>query len=141
VKFLIVYPLPWDFETSAIFQNSPGIPITASYVITNAQVREQLGRNLAACPSQLTATCNATVRTELVPPNTMFEARLTQLDMRVSRLFRLGGTTRVRGSLDVYNVFNENSVLAMTPVYGPRWQNAAQILSARLLRVSAQIDF
>src|SRR6266550_1948542 len=71
VKFLAVYPLPWDLETSAIFQNSPGIPITASYVITNAQVREAIGRNLAACPSQAIATCTATVRTELIPPNTM----------------------------------------------------------------------
>ena len=141
LKFLAVYPLPWGLETSAIFQNSPGVPITASYVITNAQVREQLGRNLAACPSQATATCNATVRTELIPANTMFEPRLTQVDMRVSRLFRLPGTTRVRGSLDIYNIFNASSVLAMTPTYGPAWLNAAQVLSARLLRVSAQLDF
>ena len=97
VKFLAVYPLPWDLETSAIFQNSPGIPITASYVITNAQVRDALGRNLAACPSQTVATCTQTVRTELIPPNTVFEPRLTQVDLRVSRLFRLGATTRLRG--------------------------------------------
>jgi len=139
VKFLVVYPLPWDLETSAIFQNTPGVPITASYVITNQQVVAALGRNLAACPA--VGACNATVRTELIPPNTMFESRLTQLDMRVSRLFRLGGTTRVRASLDVYNIFNENSVLAMVPTYGASWQNAALMLSARLLRVSAQFDF
>jgi hypothetical protein len=139
--FLAVYPLPWDIETSAIFQNSPGVPITASYVITNQQVRNAIGRNLAACPSQAVATCNATVRTELIPPNTMFEPRLTQVDVRVSRLFRLPGTTRVRGSLDVYNIFNASSVLSMTPTYGPAWRNAAQVRSARLLRVSAQLDF
>ncbi|MGH9254652.1 MAG: carboxypeptidase regulatory-like domain-containing protein [Vicinamibacterales bacterium] len=141
VKFLAVYPLPWDLETSAIFQNSPGIPITGSYVITNAQVRQALGRNLAACPSQAVATCNATVRTELIPPNTMFEPRLTQVDMRVSRLFRLGGTSRLRGTLDIYNIFNASSVLSMTPTYGAAWLNAAQVLSARLLRVGAQLDF
>jgi len=141
VKFLAVYPLPWDIETSAIVQNSPGIPITASYVVTNQQVRDEIGRNLAACPSQAVATCNATVRTELIPPNTMFEPRLTQVDVRVSKLFRLSGTSRVRGSLDVYNLFNASSVLSMTPTYGPAWLNAAQVLSARLLRVSAQFDF
>ncbi|OFW49102.1 MAG: hypothetical protein A3G77_10065 [Acidobacteria bacterium RIFCSPLOWO2_12_FULL_68_19] len=141
VKFLAVYPLPWDFEASGIFQNSPGIPITASYVVTNAMVRQALGRNFAACPSQAVATCNATVRTELVPPNTMFEPRLTQVDLRFSRLFRLGGTARVRGTFDVYNVFNASSVLSMTPTYGPAWLNAAQVLSARLLRVGAQLDF
>jgi hypothetical protein len=141
VKFLAVYPLPWDLETSAIFQNSPGIPITANYVVTNAQVRSSLGRNLAACPSQTAATCNATVRTELIPPNTMFEPRLTQVDMRVSRLFRLGGTTRLRGTLDIYNIFNASNVLSMIYTYGGAWQNAAQVLSARLLRVGAQLDF
>ena len=139
VKFLAVYPLPWDIETSAIFQNSPGVPITASYVVTNQQVVAALGRNLAACPAA--GVCNATVRTELIPPNTQFEPRLTQVDMRVSRLFRLPGTTRVRGSLDIYNIFNASSVLAMVPTYGASWQNAAQVLSARLLRVSAQLDF
>jgi hypothetical protein len=141
VKFLAVYPLPWDIETSAIFQNSPGVPITASYVVTNAMVRNAIGRNLAACPSQATATCVATVRTELIPPNTMFEPRLTQVDVRLSRLFRLGGNSRVRGSVDIYNIFNASSVLSMTPVYGASWMNAAQVLSARLLRVSAQLDF
>jgi hypothetical protein len=141
VKFLAVYPLPWDLETSAIVQNTPGIPITASYVVTNAQVRQVLGRNLAACPSQAAATCNATVRTELIPPNTMFEPRLTQVDVRLSRLFRLGGNSRVRGTLDVYNIFNASNVLSMTPTYGPAWLNAAQVLSARLLRIGAQLDF
>jgi hypothetical protein len=140
VKFLAVYPLPWDLETSAIFQNSPGIPITASYVIPNAQIRDLIGRNLAACPSQ-TAACTQTVRTELIPPNTMFEPRLTQVDLRISRVFRLAGTSRLRGSLDVYNIFNANSVLSMTPTYGPSWLNAAQVLSPRLLRVGAQLDF
>jgi hypothetical protein len=141
LKFLVVYPLPWDLEASGIVQNSPGIPITASHVLTNAQVRESLGRNLAACPSQTTPTCNATVRMELIPWNTMFEPRLTQVDFRVSRLFRLGGTSRLRGTLDVYNVFNASNVLSMTPTYGPAWLNAAQVLSARLLRIGAQLDF
>jgi hypothetical protein len=141
LKFLAVYPLPWDLETSAIFQNSPGIPITASYVVTNAQVRQALGRNLAACPSQAVTTCNATVRTELIPPNTMFEPRLTQIDLRFSRLFRLGGTARLRGHLDIYNVFNASNVLSMVYTHGGAWQNATQVLSARLLRVGAQLDF
>jgi len=140
LKFLAVYPLPWDLETSAIVQNSPGIPVTASYVISNAQVRDLIGRNLAACPPT-TAACTQTVRTELIPPNTMFEPRLTQVDLRVSRLFRLAGTTRLRGSLDIYNIFNASSVLSMTPTYGSSWRNAAQVLSPRLLRVGAQLDF
>ena len=33
VKLMVIYPLPWDISTSAIYQNSSGIPITASYVV------------------------------------------------------------------------------------------------------------
>jgi hypothetical protein len=141
LKFLAVYPLPWELETSAIVQNSAGIPITASYVVSNALVREALGRNLSACPSQTVATCTATYRTELIPPNTMFEPRLTQVDLRFSRLFRLGATRRLRGHLDIYNVFNASNVLSMTPTYGAAWKNVAYALSARLLRIGAQLDF
>jgi len=81
------------------------------------------------------------MRTELIPPNTMFEPRLTQVDLRVSRVFRLMGTSRLRGSLDIYNIFNASSVLSMTPTYGASWLNAAQVLSPRLLRIGAQFDF
>ena len=140
LKFLAVYPLPYDIETSAIVQNSSGIPITASYVIPNAQIAPIIGRNLAACPPT-GATCTQTVRTELIPPNTQFEPRLTQVDVRVSRSFRMMGNARLRGSLDIYNIFNANSVLSMTPIYGASWMNAAQVLSPRLLRIGAQLDF
>jgi len=144
VKFLAIYPLPWNIQTSAILQNSPGIPITASYVATNAQIRQSLGRNLAACPSQTSATCNSTVMTQLIPSNSLFEPRLTQVDLRFSRDFRLGGIRRLRGNLDIFNVFNASNVLSQTTAYSPpggKWRNVAQILTGRLVRMGAQFDF
>jgi hypothetical protein len=51
--------LPWDFEVSGVFQNLPGIPITASYAATNAEIRPTLGRNLGQCGTS--ATCTGTV--------------------------------------------------------------------------------
>ena len=71
VKFLVVYPLPWDIQTSAIYQNASGIPITATYVTSNAQIRPSLGRNLASCPSQATVTCNSNVTVDLIPANSL----------------------------------------------------------------------
>lgn len=55
-------------------------------------------------------------------------------------IFRLGGTTRLRGNVDIYNVFNASNVLSMTTTYGPAWRDVAQVLSARLVRVGAQLD-
>ena len=140
MKFMVVYPLPWDIQTSAIYQNSPGIPITASLVVPNASIAPSLGRNLSACPAA-TGACNANVTVELIPPRSMFEERLQQVDLRISRVFRLGGARRLRGNFDVYNLLNASNVLNMNTTYGPTWTNVTQILSGRLLRVGAQFDF
>jgi carboxypeptidase family protein len=139
LKLMAVYPLPWNIQTSAIYQNSPGIPITASYVVTNAAIAPSLNRNLGSCRGATTCTANVTV--ELLPPNVLFEPRLQQLDLRFSRIVGLGGTRRLRADLDVYNIFNASNVLSMSTTYGTVWQDVRQILGGRLLRVGAQIDF
>ena len=140
VKFLVVYPLPYDIQTSAIYQNSSGIPITANYVVTNAQIASSLGRNLSDCAIGA-ATCNANRTIALIPDNSMFEPRAQQLDLRFTRTLRFGGTRRFRPSLDIYNLFNAATVLAMNTTYGQSWKDVTQILNGRQLRVGAQFDF
>ena len=63
VKFLLVYPLPWDFRASAVYQNLPGLPVQASYVARNAEIAPSLGRNMGSCRGA--AVCNATVTLNL----------------------------------------------------------------------------
>ena len=138
-KFLVVYPLPWGIQTSAIYQNSPGIPITAQYVVSNAAILPSLGRNLGSCRGA--ATCNANVTLDLLPPTELFEPRLQQLDLRFSRIVRLGGTRRLRGDIDLYNVFNAGNVISMNTTYGSGWQDVRQILGGRLIRLGGQFDF
>ena len=139
VKLMAVYPLPWDIQTSAIYQNSPGIPLTAQYVVSNAAVVQSLGRNLGSCRGA--ATCNANVTVDLIPPTVLYEPRLQQLDLRFSRIFRLGGTRRVRADMDLYNVFNANNVISMNTTYGSGWRDVRQILGGRLVRLGGQINF
>jgi hypothetical protein len=139
VKFAAVYPLPWELQASAIYQNIPGIPITASYVATNAQIASSLGRNLGSCRGA--ATCNGTVTVELIPANSAFEDRLQQVDLRFTRTLRLPRNARVQGSFDVYNLFNANSILNMNTRYGSSWQNVIQIMGGRLFKFSARLDF
>jgi hypothetical protein len=139
VKFMAVYPLPWDIQTSAIYQNSAGIPITATYTATNAQIAPSLGRNLGSCRGA--ATCNGNLAIELIPNNTVFEPRLQQVDLRFSRLFRLTGTSRLRAGLDIYNVLNASNVLSINTTYGSGWLDVRQILGGRLMRVGVQFDF
>ena len=135
---LLVYPLIWDFQASLIYQDIPGIPLTASHVVSNAEVRRSLGRDLAACRGA--ATCNANVVVELIPGNTQFEDRLRQVDLRFTRSLR-AGRTRLRVNLDVYNLFNVGDVLRSTDRYGASWLNAVQVIGGRLMKIGAHVDF
>src|SRR5262245_17302808 len=141
--FGAIYPLVWNIQTSAIYQNKPGFPIRASYVATNAEIRQTLGRNLSTCPNQ-TAACNQTAVIDLIPNNTVFGERIKQVDLRFSRFFQLGGSARVQANFDIYNLFNENTVLNEQTRYDPannRWRNAIQIMGGRLIKMGAQLNF
>lgn len=142
VKFLAIYPLPWDFQVSATYQNIPGIPVTASRVYTNAEIRPSLGRDLGQCRG--VAPCTANVVVDMVPQGATSEDRLQQVDVRFTRSFRLA-VARIRGNVDFYNLFNAGDVLNMTTRYagatGGQWLQPIQILGGRMFKFSAQLDF
>jgi hypothetical protein len=145
VKFSGSYPLPWDAQVSAVFQNLPGVPhgtttaTAAPRVYTNAEIAPSLGRNLSACPAD-TGACTATVAVALFPPHTRREDRLNQLDLRFIKRVRVGGV-RLQGMLDIYNIFNANTVLLVNNNYGSQWLLPQEVLPARLFKVGLQIDF
>ena len=138
VKLSGVYPLPWDLRASATYQNVPGIPITATYVATNAQIVPTLGRNLGQCRGA--ATCNGTTTVDLIEPNTMFEDRIKQVDVRLTRVFGRKGA-RLQGMFDVYNLFNASPILLETVRYGAAWLQPSAILGGRLFKFGVQIDY
>ena len=123
-----------------IYQNVPGIPITASFVATNADIRTTLGRDLTACTGTI-GPCTQNVTVELLPNTAMYEDRLNQVDLRFARTFNLGGTRRLKGSLDLLNLLNANNVLNLNARYGSTWQNALQVLTGRLVKFGVQFDF
>jgi len=133
VKFSGIYPLPWDFQSSATVQNLPGIPYLASYVATNAEIAPSLGRNLAA-------GARGTATIDLIPPGTAYEDRITQMDFRLSRTFTFG-RARAQGMFDIYNLFNSSPILSANGRYGSAWLVPTQILAGRLFKFGAQIDF
>jgi Carboxypeptidase regulatory-like domain len=139
VKLSGAYPLPWwDIQASATYQDLPGIPITASYVASNAEIRPSLGRNLGACGAA--ATCTATTTVELIEPNTMREARIRQLDLRFSKILRFG-KYRVQGNFDAYNALNASPILAINTRYGASWRQPTEILAARTFKLGATLSF
>jgi hypothetical protein len=140
VKLAGNYPLPWwGLQASALYQDLPGVPIFANHVVTNAEIAPSLGRNLASCPTT-TGACNATVTVAVLEPNTQFEERVRQLDVRLTKTFRIG-KARVQGMFDLYNLFNASPVLRESVAYGSNWLTPSAILGARLVKFGAQLDF
>jgi hypothetical protein len=145
-KFSGIYPIAWDLQLSGTYQDSSPIPTTASYVPTNAQIAPSLGRNLGACGTR--PTCTATpLPVELIPTTTQVpastyyrEARIRQLDVRVTRNFR-HGNVRFQPQVDLYNLFNANPVTAMTTRFGAAWENAASVLNPRTVKFGVNMNF
>ena len=151
-KFNGSYPLPWwGIQASATYQNLPGAPISITYVPTNAEIAPSLGRSLAACGT--TSPCNAAFTTAgstgiatatsifLVEPNTVFEDRLSQLDVRLTKIVRVR-RVRLQGMLDVYNVFNASTVLTTNGRYGgSTFLLPSVVMGGRTFKFGAQLDF
>lgn len=128
-------PLPWGLQTSATFQNLPGIPVQATYTATSAFVTPYLGRPLSS-------GARGTKLVNLMVPNTVFEDRITQLDARVTKVIRVPNSSkRFQLMFDLYNVLNASPILAINTTYGPNWLRPTQILDARLFKFGAQFDF
>lgn len=120
-------------QTSAVYQNLPGIPILANQTVGNAQILPELGRNLSA-------GAGSNISVPLIRPFSMFEDRLQQFDFRVAKTFTRG-RARIQGMVDLYNAFNKSTVLGINATYGPSWLRPTEILGARVVKFGAQLDF
>ena len=127
------YTWPGEVQTSAVWQNLPGVPISATYTASNAEIAPSLGRNLSAGAA-------ANVSIPLIAPYSVYEDRINQLDVRVAKSFRLG-RGRVQGMMDIYNILNGSSILAINTTYGAAWLRPQEILGARLFKFGVQVDF
>jgi hypothetical protein len=147
MKLSGAFPLPYEFQVAATWQDLPGIPQSswnnvastlttgglATAPFTSAQVAGSLGRQLSAGP-------NATVSVPLIAPATQYEGRIRQFDVRFSRSFRVG-RTRFEPQFDIYNALNANPVLAVNTNYGAAFLRPTQILAGRLLKFGGQLSF
>jgi hypothetical protein len=127
------YALPADFEMSGVVQNLPGVEILANYPAATAVIAQSLGRNLAGGARS--------AQVPLIEPGTQFSPRRTQIDLRLSKIFRIGPATRLRASVDAYNALNASSILAANNTFGPQWQIPTSILTGRMVQFSGRLTF
>ncbi|HET9361764.1 MAG TPA: carboxypeptidase regulatory-like domain-containing protein [Vicinamibacterales bacterium] len=131
VSGLATYTIPKiDVQVSGTFQNQPGAQLDANAL--TAASSTTLGRGFTGAPGGRFFN--------IVPAGEVFIERLNQIDLRVSKLFRIGGT-RTSLNFDFYNMTNSNSVLTENPTFGAAWRTPQSILLPRLFKMSAQFDF
>jgi hypothetical protein len=133
-KFGGSYTLPWEIQISGTLQNFRGTPLVANATFTNAQIAPSLGRSLSQ---------GTTASVNLVQPNTMYLERLSQIDLRFAKIFKVGNT-RAKGMVDVFNVGNINTITNVNTSYGTTgasWLVPTQISLARLVKIGMQLDF
>jgi hypothetical protein len=133
VRGLATYLIPLvDVQVSGTWSSNPGGQLAANLVVSSAVARPSLSRNLSG----------GNVTVNLVEPGTLYGARVSNLDFRVSKILRFR-RTRTQVGLDLYNIMNNDVVTTYNQMYVPggAWLTPTAILPARYVKFSAQFDF
>jgi hypothetical protein len=133
IKGLASYTLPWAFRISGTWQSLTGPLIAANQIYTS------VGATTPGTTLNRPLTFNqATVN--VVAPGSLYGDRLNQIDLRFSKLVRVGAG-RVDINLDVYNALNSDAILAQSNAYGATWTRPTTVIQPRFVKIGARWDF
>jgi hypothetical protein len=137
---LMTYTIPKaGLQVSTTWSSIPGTDLAANYTINSAIAGvgpQPLGRNLSATDRGLTTV-------NLITPATMYAPRRNNLDFRIAKIMRFGGT-RTQVGVDVYNATNTDTPTTFNQGYtgaAGSWLTPTAIQPARYARISAQFEF
>jgi hypothetical protein len=111
--------LPHDVRLIPLVRSQSGVPFARTFVRT---------LNYG----------NATIKAE--PVGAHRTPTVALVDLRAEKGFRIG-RARVRGSIDVYNLFNTNAEQAVTTSSGAAWLRPTIITGPRILRLGGRLDW
>ena len=132
VKLLGSYTIPVvGVQASATFQSIPGPQLAANVNYPSAVIALSLGRPLSGNV--------AVAQVNVVEPGSRYGDRLNQLDFRLGKLLRFGGT-RTTLNFDLYNALNSDAVLTENSNFAV-WRQPLSVLSARLMKLGVTFDF
>jgi hypothetical protein len=136
------YTLPYEVQVAGTFQSYPGPEILANWSAPAAAAVPALGRALSGGVRSFTVP--------IISPGTLFGDRRNQLDVRLSRTFKMPAARRVQVMLDIFNITNSSAITSVNTTYSPTgttWLQPAGIAGAsgvivgRFLKVGAQFNF
>jgi hypothetical protein len=131
LKMNAAYTIPRaDVLISAAMQSVQGPVTQANFTVT---------QRAPGVPLVGAANLNVPLLATAPGSGAEYGERLNQLDLRVGKILRAGGA-RTMVSVDLFNVFNGNAVTAENAAV-TAFRRPTQIMLARFLKFSAQIDF
>ncbi len=125
----------WQVVANALYQLPAGFEISGSLFGRQGYPRPIVMR--------LSAGGDGTLRALATPDiDTVRYENLWNLDLRLSKSFKLAGTSTLQISADFFNVFNSNTVLNQTrQANSSAFNRIDELLSPRVLRVGARLQF
>lgn len=134
------YPLPLGLQVSGTLQSNPGNPVNAQATGERGSPEAGLNVNYNVTPAIVPGLTQPLIVVKLIPPGTKYLDRVNQFDVRLSKNLQVG-STRLVGSIDVFNLLNTNAVLRQVEVYGPALGRPDEIPQGRLYRFAVQMRF
>jgi len=136
LKTSAAYTFPYDIQVSGSFGSIPQAAIRADYQVTALVA----GRPIVPTPSGGTFTT-----VNLVKANTMFLERQNLVNMRLAKIFKFGGTTKIQGFMDVFNLFNAGYATSVNQTYAASgtnlWLTPTGIVDGRYAQFGFQLSF
>jgi hypothetical protein len=128
------YSAHWGILLSADLQLNPGLPVAAVRNVPSSQAALSLGRPLSGGAS--------TVSVNFIDPALHYSADINQLDLRAAKVLKWK-SHRFQVGLDLYNALNTGVPTNINTNYVPNgaWLTPTQILPARFIKFSTQVDF
>ena len=128
-KLLGTYIVPKiDVQFAATYQATPGPEIQSNYFVAPGQTTPQV------------PLAGGFRLVNVVLPGTQYVRHIQQLDFRVAKILRFG-RTRSSINVDLANALNSSYSQAVNFTYGPRWLAPTSVMDARLVKLSASIEF
>jgi hypothetical protein len=122
-----------DVLLATTFRSEQGQQLAANWAVPRASTT--LDRPFAGG--------SQTINVNLIEPGTLYGDRANQLDLRIAKNFRFGGT-RTNVGFDIFNILNANPVLTYNQAYSPTattWLRPNSVLQPRYVKFSAQFNF
>jgi hypothetical protein len=141
VRIVASTALWWGLTGAITMLSEPGSVITAAYTVTNANI----GKTVQFVDPARTTFSGGSATVALVAPDTLFNDRLNQIDIRLAKTFGMGSVrgSNVKGrlTLDIGNLLNASTAQLQNNTYGGSWLKPVAILQPRVFKPGLLIEF